>query len=136
MIASQHLQSIDGATNGYAKTPQRGTRQIFRLPGSGSTGNTFDLVISDVGACALRARGPAANTLESDFVAAFRPINIPAPQPPSARAGVFIPYGTAVTDSEVRKNGLVNTMTGSGEAVLIYIPPRQAIEVLRNAGMQ
>lgn len=137
MITSQGLQSVDGVTNGYTKTPQRGARQIFRLPGSGSASDTFDLVVNDAGACALRVRGPAAERLEGDLVAGFRALRVPAPQSQSVKAGVFIPYGKAVSAGEVREHGLVNTMTTTAvaEAVAVYIPPSHAVEVLNNAGM-
>ena len=138
MIAAQGLQRVDEATNGYTKVPQRGTRQIFRLPGSGAASNTFDLVVSDLGVCGLRVRGPAAESLEGDVVAGFQALMLPAPQPSSVKAGVFIPYGKALSASEVREHGLVNTMTSTAaaEAVVVYIPPAQAVEVLNNAGMR
>ena len=138
LVAAEGLRSVDGADSGYSKAPQRGERQLYRLAGGESASDTMDLVVSSVGPCGVKVNGPAAATLEEEVVTAFKALKVPTPASPSVRAGVFIPYGTQISPVDVRRFGLINTMTSnrSPDAVVVYIPPGQAEEVLRSAGVR
>lgn len=138
LITTDALRIVDGAKSGYSKAPQRGERQLYRLAGGESTSDTIDLVISSEGPCGVKVNGPAAVSLENEVVTAFKALKVPTPTSDSVKAGVFIPYGTQVSPVDVRNFGLINTMTStrSPDAVAIYIPPGQAEEVLRGAGVR
>jgi hypothetical protein len=113
VIASHALQEVDGAKNGYTKAPQRGARRLFPLPSSGYASDTFNLVVNDVGVCAIRVSGPAAEKFERDFVAGFQALEVSTTQLVSVKAVVYIPYGKTIRTDEVREHRLVNTMTAA-----------------------
>ncbi|MEB2183816.1 hypothetical protein VDS28_18890 [Xanthomonas campestris pv. campestris] len=138
LIEVDALQPADEAANGYSRAPQRGRRQMYTLPSKGNETSSFNLVINNMGVCGVQVSGEAAAALEADVIKSFNAFRVPAPQNPAVRAGVFIPYGSSVSEQNVRRHGLINTMTSDAKSVamVIYIPPLQAEEVLANARRQ
>lgn len=134
LVASEGLHASTD-NKAYSRPPQRGTRDVYRLSAPAGDTATFDLAVSSAGGCAIRMHGPGAQNVEAAFVSAFDALRVPAPQPPNGRAGVFIPFGKAITAADVGQHGLVNTMTAStsDDSAIVYIPPPQALEVIREA---
>lgn len=138
LIESDKLQQADDAASGYTKSPQRGARQIYVLPSIEGKNDSLKLVVNNVGVCGVQVSGDAAAEVEADVIQSFSAFRVPAPQSPAVKAGIFIPYGSSISEEAVRKHGLINTMTSTakGVAVVIYIPPAQAEDVLANARRQ
>jgi len=135
LIEADALQPADEAANGYSKSPRRGQRKLYLLPWADNEGSSLNLVINNLGVCGIQVSGQASAALEADVINSFKAFRVPAPQSPAVRAGVFIPYGSSISEQNVRRYGLINTMTSDAKsiAMVIYIPPRQAEEVLANA---
>jgi len=135
LIEADALQPADEAASGYSKSPQRGQRKMYVLPSADNEAPSLNLVINSLGVCGIQVSGQASAAVEADVINSFKAFRVPAPQSPAVRAGVFIPYGTSISEQNVRRYGLINTMTSDakGIAMVIYIPPRQAEEVLANA---
>ncbi|MHC1677799.1 hypothetical protein [Stenotrophomonas maltophilia] len=135
LIEADALQPADEAASGYSKSPQRGQRKTYLLPSPDNEGSSLNLVVNNLGVCGIQVSGHASAALEADVINAFKAFRVPAPQSPAVRAGVFIPYGSSISEQNVRRYGLINTMTSDAKsiAMVIYIPPRQAEEVLANA---
>lgn len=138
LIEADKLQQADDVASGYSKSPQRGARQIYVLPSIEGKNDSLKLVVNNIGVCGVQVSGDAAAGVEADVIQSFSAFRVPAPQSPAVKAGIFIPYGSSISEEAVRKHGLINTMTSTakGVAVVIYVPPAQAEEVLANARRQ
>ncbi|HDS1088771.1 TPA: hypothetical protein QDZ57_001906 [Stenotrophomonas maltophilia] len=138
LIEADALQPADEAASGYSKSPQRGQRKMYVLPSVDNEASSLNLVINNLGVCGIQVSGQASAALEADVIKSFKAFRVPAPQSPAVRAGVFIPYGSSISEQDVRRYGLINTMTSDAKSIsmVIYIPPQQAEEVLANARRQ
>lgn len=111
---------------------------MYVLPSVDNEASSLNLVINNLGVCGIQVSGQASAALEADVIKSFKAFRVPAPQSPAVRAGIFIPYGSSISEQDVRRYGLINTMTSDAKSIsmVIYIPPQQAEEVLANARRQ